>query len=294
MAFGNATGQGFVNRSVVTAQEVIIEGSKGRLLVYNGTPALGTLIASIAGQAGTDKYGNEYLQGVVSYQPGSPATAFALQAGQIQVYTGPGSGGPWTANGLFYQAALGELAIYSGVSGTVGDVGSSIIISSKDDSGGLAVVSGLDGQTYDTEQKTRFNTVAQTIISTSNTGITPMAFTVGPGTYRFEGIFRVKQGAVNASQLLGFTGPAVSFCVWYMWGAAPGGTLIMIAPSVFGSLAVQTITFGAANTEAYNFFKGIVTFTAAGTFQGAAAEGTNGDSFTIQPGSQMTLTPVIV
>jgi len=63
MAFGQATGQGFVNPSEIIAQIVIIEGSRGRLLVYDGVPAFGNLILSIAGEAGTDQFGNVYGSG---------------------------------------------------------------------------------------------------------------------------------------------------------------------------------------------------------------------------------------
>lgn len=45
---------------VVIANQVIIEGSNDGLFVYNGAPALGNLIASIAATPGTDPYGNVY------------------------------------------------------------------------------------------------------------------------------------------------------------------------------------------------------------------------------------------
>lgn len=41
--------------------------SQGVSLYYNGTPALNTMIASIAPAAGTDIYGNNYPQGIATY-----------------------------------------------------------------------------------------------------------------------------------------------------------------------------------------------------------------------------------
>lgn len=49
---------------VIIANKVIIEGANDYLLVYGGTPGLGTLIVSIAAQAGVDQYGNAYPQGI--------------------------------------------------------------------------------------------------------------------------------------------------------------------------------------------------------------------------------------
>src|SRR5512138_1081475 len=49
---------------------VVIRGStttQGLILMYNGTPAAGNLIASIAPAAGTDTYGNAYLAGITTY-----------------------------------------------------------------------------------------------------------------------------------------------------------------------------------------------------------------------------------
>lgn len=49
---------------VVVANQVIVQGSNGGVFVYNGAPAAGNLVASIAATAGTDPYGNAYPQGI--------------------------------------------------------------------------------------------------------------------------------------------------------------------------------------------------------------------------------------
>lgn len=46
------------------AKRVIITGTNGELLVYNGPPAAGNLIIAISGTAGSDSFGNAYNAGV--------------------------------------------------------------------------------------------------------------------------------------------------------------------------------------------------------------------------------------
>lgn len=79
---------------------VVIRGGtvvSGLALYYNGTPAAGTLILSIAAAAGTDAYGNAYVKGLGVYgtdgtlsadggvllQEGSNGSAVAISAGGI-------------------------------------------------------------------------------------------------------------------------------------------------------------------------------------------------------------------
>jgi hypothetical protein len=50
----------------INAGSLTIVGSSGGVFVYSGTPALGNLITSIAGAAGTDAYGNAYPEGFTS------------------------------------------------------------------------------------------------------------------------------------------------------------------------------------------------------------------------------------
>lgn len=52
--------------------DVVIRGGtvvSGTALYYDGTPALGNLIMSIAAAAGVDEFGNAYLQGATAYGP---------------------------------------------------------------------------------------------------------------------------------------------------------------------------------------------------------------------------------
>lgn len=59
------------------AQLVIIEGANDGLFVYNGTPAAGSLIASITSANGTDQFGNATIGGVTTYFEQSPTHWFA-------------------------------------------------------------------------------------------------------------------------------------------------------------------------------------------------------------------------
>lgn len=65
--------------SAIFRGHVVISSSSDSLLVYNGTPANGNLIASIAAVGGTDSFGNHYVQGVAGYNtPGTFTIAGSL------------------------------------------------------------------------------------------------------------------------------------------------------------------------------------------------------------------------
>lgn len=61
----NQNGSAEFNNVVIRGGTVI----SGLALYYNGTPAAGNLIASIAAAGGTDSFGNPYLSGISSYNP---------------------------------------------------------------------------------------------------------------------------------------------------------------------------------------------------------------------------------
>jgi hypothetical protein len=53
--FFNVTAEGSV-----TATSVIVQGAGDGVFVYDGAPALNSLVVSVASQAGADQYGNSY------------------------------------------------------------------------------------------------------------------------------------------------------------------------------------------------------------------------------------------
>jgi hypothetical protein len=84
---------------------VVISGSSTNgstgLFVYSPSPGAGNLVTSIAALAGTDPYGNAYLQGTVNYALVSGTTwlAAALLGGQLQWWVSTtGQAGPYTEN----------------------------------------------------------------------------------------------------------------------------------------------------------------------------------------------------
>lgn len=89
---------GFQNRIVAALQAGnVIINSKG-LFAYNGKPTFGNLIESAGVKtAALDNFGNAYLSGETSYQPGAPWYALQKSGFTIGWLTAPGAGGPWTS-----------------------------------------------------------------------------------------------------------------------------------------------------------------------------------------------------
>ena len=73
----------------VTANTVVIKGSGDGVFIYDGAPALGSLILSLASAAGTDAYGNEYSgPGISLSTPGLTPNAIQIRPdlGALLVY----------------------------------------------------------------------------------------------------------------------------------------------------------------------------------------------------------------
>jgi hypothetical protein len=89
---GSAWTNQLQNLIILAAEETGFSG----FFAYDPAPGPGNLIASIAAAAGTDPYGNAYLEGVATYLPGL-GTAVAMNGAFLNFYLGPpGDGtGPW-------------------------------------------------------------------------------------------------------------------------------------------------------------------------------------------------------
>ena len=82
------------------------------VFTYSATPAAGNLILSSAPAAGTDPYGNQYLEGATTYGAG---TATQLDSGQLIFYTGSLAAG-WTAQAnILVSGTVIELITSGGV-----------------------------------------------------------------------------------------------------------------------------------------------------------------------------------
>jgi hypothetical protein len=95
---------------------IVITGPGNELLVYDGTPAAGNLVYSIALVNSTDLQGNAILGGGAASYLAAAGTSYAtLQtAGGFEFYTGPADGtGPWTETVQLTQVTPGELSLFS-------------------------------------------------------------------------------------------------------------------------------------------------------------------------------------
>lgn len=111
------------------------------IFFYSGTPAAGNLAYTLAAAAGTDPFGNAYLDGATNYQQGSPSIAInqsIIGAGSIEWLQAPSYAGPYgiigsitcdstgmflsggniIADGLTIQSA--PFAVSAGVAATFG------------------------------------------------------------------------------------------------------------------------------------------------------------------------------
>jgi hypothetical protein len=108
------------------------------VFTYSGTPAAGNLIATQAPAAGTDSFGNNYLEGVSSY---GAAFASALIGGGLIFYTGSLAGG-WSAEGELITDTSGDLlSSFTGAFVLSGDLTASTINGSADT--GTALPAGV-------------------------------------------------------------------------------------------------------------------------------------------------------
>lgn len=146
--------------NVIRARQVFIVGANGELLVYNPTVALGNLVVSIAGVAGTGLASDTVHPGVTSYS-GTGIFAQLFNGGlQVQGAAGQNTPGLFSASGV-----AGEVAISSGLATGV-DSAASVIVDSS-------VASGVSATSILLQ-------AAQTTLNLTATTVTPSP-NVNPG-----------------------------------------------------------------------------------------------------------------
>lgn len=112
MPFGQAPGQGFnepINPRVVS-QVIQV---KGAYLYYSPSPGLGNLIASTAPSIGTDKFGNQWLNGITTYQQvGGNSLAIQMDGNQFNLNESTaGPGGPYSIIGQLFGSISGGMVL---------------------------------------------------------------------------------------------------------------------------------------------------------------------------------------
>lgn len=232
-------------------------------------------IASIGGGDGGSG-GNNGKNGVAGAFPGGGGG-------------GSGSGG----NGGNGAVGYAKLTYSTGAPA----IAASIAVRAITDPFGTAIPAGTilpgpgDGNQYNSGPLVLYSTLAtQSITSTSFTTVNGMSCPVVAGTYHFRGVVIWTQGSTAVAQKFVINGPANSQSrVFYVFYEENSGASNGISHTgVTGT--ITSPAFGVGDIIQM-WFEGIVTFSAAGTFAIQAAEGTSGDSFTVDQSSEVTLTP---
>jgi hypothetical protein len=126
--------------AVLVAARVIVAGTEGAVLIYNGTPAKGSLIGVIAGAAGSDQFGNSWpvgeTFGVWSAVTGNVVQHFGLDAfGNVSLVNTSGN------KTVFMDPSKDLIAIYTTAGVGLGNLSSTLASrNSTDDSGNAYLV----------------------------------------------------------------------------------------------------------------------------------------------------------
>jgi hypothetical protein len=278
---------------VTTSGNVIIGGSGG-WYIYNGLPGLGnTPIAySVAPGTTQDPFGNalRVAGGIVSNDPGVSSAAL-LDGGIALGLTGAT---PSVFDAIVAVSLEGAGQAIELDSGSTGSNTATLLILGDSGSGspGLTVISGADGNTYDTQRRTQLLASNQIIDQIAGNPQTILSWPVAAGTYRIHGFLECQQGATTVAQGLGFTGPAGSGRIQYYY-VEQAVTAQQFSINSNTSLAVTaTPAYGTGDTFSW-VFDGVITFTAAGTLAVVGTSATVTETFTVISGSFADLMPVI-
>lgn len=126
------------------ATTISLDASREALFFYSAAAAAGDLLISLAGQAGTDPFGNPYAEGL-SIGTATPRIVIGPVAGEAQIYFPTGAIGENDAPGLqaFLQNAGQNslLVVRAGTPSTEQDYSALVLTSSSDD-GTTAQASG--------------------------------------------------------------------------------------------------------------------------------------------------------
>lgn len=292
-----------------------------------GSSTQGALVASTAAAGGTDPFGNAYVAGFATYSsstqyaqltsnalnfadtvndsvaPASFVLATEFVTNDSMTITGPKATGQQSPQVLLLRTSASWNTPSVLLFNTTLDLNSNLSVVPTQPLVGFrmwADTSGFpryrssasgDGTAYEIGEAVYYNTAAQTISSTTPVVAGGLTQQVDAGAYYIKGLIRLKQGATNVVQLVGLSGPSASNAVWYQWTSAQAGsntvTFVQGQP-----LSTVSVAFAAANDEIYWRFEGTIVFSASGQLSVVAAEGTAGDTFTVQPGCFFIVRPI--
>jgi hypothetical protein len=271
---------------IVRARLVIVSGTDEGVFVYSGTPALGNPPIAAMCDSFTDPFGNAVVPGVSSQLPGQGIAE--LFGGVIQLYADAAQAGH---QALIEAAPAGTLELTSGGQGPT-DTSTVANLLSGLSGGVLQVVSGADGNTYDTQQLT-LTTAGASINSTSRVVVFSVPLAVGT--------YEVNVWAVIANSTPG-DAATWSFAGTGGLAAASAGTGMDFQVTLAGSPGV--VDYGAASNYVTAFSNNssagdqrldmrlTIVVTTAGTLTWGGVENNAGNPVAVASGSQMTVCPV--
>lgn len=215
---------------VVRATQVIIAGIGDFLLVYNGVPAPGDLIASIASSAGTDSSGNPYFAGVWAYGSAGSAAGLTASGPDAALLLIPGGATHVTTIPQVFAAALNTglvneaegLNLLSGKAGGNADAGLQLFSAAADNSSPARAVIEFGG------------TVAVQVTPVNMTITTPGGMSGTPDTTQVD--TTVDTNANNGTQPMTMTWPIPA-------GNAQVGTVYEIETHFNGTFETTTLGF---------------------------------------------------
>jgi hypothetical protein len=246
-------------------EQVIVSGPSGSILVYNGTPALGNLIASITPISGTDPQGNFFFAGITSYEVVSSIYYATSVNGPVTTYASATSaGGPYTTNCQTTVTAEGNL-IYT---------------------------SGSDGNQYWTGTGTGVLTTNKTINSLTPITIGDLSLPVSAQTYEFYGWFVTQQLTGADPDIWVLEGPGTPTGAMEFSFTETNASPVSTNMSPVGQLGGYDSPAFASNVTYIAELKGTLTFPTSGIFAIAGRISNPGDSWQVIQNSFLRTRPL--
>jgi hypothetical protein len=154
--------------------------------------------------------------------------------------------------------------------------------------GHLKYISGATGDTnaYNTGRLTLIGGTINPVNSFGSATTVPGLTTpVAAMTYRIHARLFCTQGGAAVAQIVNLAGPAVSAALVTVSSFEVSAAVVLITNGTFsGALGNVGTTPGAITTKFDVDIDGYITFSASGTFTIGVAEGTNGDTWTVNGG----------